>query len=140
MDSLFVKLKSVNDKTMLEGSARENKPFNIDYFPPIGDGNGYTSLELVMFALGSCLSTTLITLLRYRMKKTVKSIDTEMTGCAGDEHPKKLDVINISFLIKAEDLTEAEVNKALKASEEGICPVWAMLKGNVTINVDFEIA
>ncbi len=35
----------VNDKIKFSGTAGENPPVAIDYTPPIGDGEGYTSLS-----------------------------------------------------------------------------------------------
>ncbi len=72
MNTLEVKLKTVGDKVMFRAEARENPPITVDYFPPVGTEQGYTSLELLMASFGSCLGTSLLTLLRFRMKKTVE--------------------------------------------------------------------
>lgn len=69
MDTLNVKLQTIDEKAMFSATARENPEITIDYFPPVGTGKGYTSLELLMASFGSCVSTTLLSLLRYRMKK-----------------------------------------------------------------------
>ena len=44
MDALTVKLQTIDEKTMFSATARENPEIIIDYFPPIGTGNGYTSI------------------------------------------------------------------------------------------------
>lgn len=31
------------------------------------------------------------------------------------------------------------MRKAIALSEQSLCPVWAMLKGNVTITTEFDI-
>jgi len=38
-----------------------------------------------------------------------------------------------------DDAGDEDVQKAIHLSEESVCPVWAMLKGNVEIQVDFRI-
>lgn len=48
MSDLSVKLQLIDDKAMLSATARENPAIVMDYFPPIGTGKGYTSLELLM--------------------------------------------------------------------------------------------
>ena len=138
-NTLTVRLQTIDDKVMFDATARENPAVTVDYFPPVGTGNGYTSLELLMIAFGSCVSTTLLTLLRYRMKKNVASLSAEVNGTLRDEHPKALKDITLLLKIKAEDLTEAEVQAALKIAEDTMCPVWAMIKGNVRVEVKAEI-
>ena len=139
MLDLSVKLQTIDDKAMFSASARENPAVVIDYFPPVGTGKGYTSLELLMISFGSCVSTVLMTLLRYKMQKTVSGVSAEVDGTVREEHPKALDHIQLRLKIQAKDLTDAEVKEALKIAEDTMCPVWAMLKGNVAINTETEI-
>jgi len=95
----------------------------------------YTSLELFMISFGSCVCTTIVGLLRYRMKKQVDAISADVSGTVSDEHPKALQHIILSLKIKAHDLSENEVREALQTAENAMCPVWAMIKGNVTVDV-----
>ena len=140
MDTLTVKLLSLDDKAMFGVTARENPQIVIDYFPPVGTGQGYTSLELLMASFGSCVSTTLLTLLRHRMQKSVDGIDVNVVGEVRDNHPKALERMNVTLDIKAKDLTEPEVKQALEVAEDAVCPVWAMLKGNVEIDIEIKIS
>lgn len=139
MDKLKVKLQSVDDKVMFSATARENPPVIVDYFPPVGTGGGYTSLELVMAGFGSCVATTLLTVLRYRMQKKVAGIDVEMDGLIREEHPKSLKNMKVMLSIKSTDVNETEINDSLKVAEEMLCPVWAMIKGNVDVDIEFVI-
>ena len=139
MDILTVKLQSLDDKAMFGATARDNPQIVVDYFPPVGTGQGYTSLELLMASFGSCVSTTLLTLLRHRMQKTVEGITTHVLGEVRDNHPKALARMNVTLEIKAKDLSEPEVRQALKVAEDTVCPVWAMLKGNVEIDISIKI-
>lgn len=139
MDALKVNLQTIDDKVMFSAAARENPQITIDFFPPIGTAKGYTSLELLMASFGSCLGTSLLTLLRYKMEKTVEGLSIEMDGRVREEHPKALTHIVMVLKFKAKDLSEAEVLKAVKVSEEKICPVWSMLKGSVAVDIKTEI-
>lgn len=139
METLTVKLETINDKVRFNASSRDNPELVIDYFPPIGDGKGYTSLELLLASFGSCVGSTLVTLLRYRLKKSVSGILIEAKGTAREEHPKSLERILLSLKIKAADLEEKEVREMLRVLEDSICPVWAMIKGNVIVDVEIGI-
>jgi len=140
MSDLMVKLQSIDDKAMYSATARENPAIVIDYFPPVGTGKGYTSLELLMASFASCVSTTLLSVLRYKKKKIVSDISTEVEGTVREVHPKALEHILLRLKIKAKDLTETEVRETLIVLEEKLCPVWAMIKGNVTVSVEVEIS
>lgn len=136
MGELNVKLHTVDQQVMFEASARADSPVVIDYFPPLGTGQGYTSLELLMASFGSCLGTALLTLLRHRMGKTVRGMSIEVEGRQREEHPMKLERMNVTLTIDADDLTEEEVRKMIAISEEQVCPVWAMLRGNVEVMIN----
>jgi len=139
MSDLMVKLQSIDDKAMYSAMARENPAIVIDYFPPVGTGKGYTSLELLMASFASCVSTTLLSVLRYKKKKVVNDISAEVEGTVREVHPKALEHILLRLKIKAKDLTETEVRETLIVLEEKLCPVWAMMKGNVSVSVEVEI-
>ena len=138
-NTLTVKLQTIDDKMMFAAAARENPEVIIDYFPPAGTGKGYTSLEVLMISFGSCISSTVISLLRYRMKKTVSGVATVVNGTVREEHPKALDRIFVTMKISADDVSEAEVQTAVKLAEDTMCPVWSMIKGNVAVEIKTEI-
>lgn len=140
MDTLTVKMHTIDEKTMFSVTSRENPEIIIDYFPPIGTGNGYTSLELFMISFGSCVSTTLLSLLRYRMRKKVDGVVVEVQGTVREEHPRALKHILLTLTLKSKELSEAEALEALKAAEDKMCPVWSMIKGNVDVDVKIEIS
>jgi uncharacterized OsmC-like protein len=45
----------------------------------------------------------------------------------------------MEMYIRSENLTEEEVDKVVGLSEATYCPVWSMLKGNVTVEVRYNI-
>jgi len=93
-----------------------------------------------MISFGSCVSSTLLSLLRYRMKKQVDGVDVEVQGKVREEHPKALKHILLSLTFKSAELTKDEALEALKAAEEKMCPVWSMIKGNVEVEVEIQIS
>jgi putative redox protein len=139
MDTLTVKLQTIDEKTMFSATARENPEIIVDYFPPIGSGKGYTSLELFMVSFGSCISSTLLSLLRYRMKKKVEGVTVNVEGTVREEHPRALRHILLNLTFKSKELTKEEALEVLKLAEDKMCPVWSMIKGNVEVDVNIEI-
>lgn len=128
----------INEKLHFEGNVEGNKPVSIDYTPPLGDNLGYTSLELLLLSLSSCVGSSVLTFLR-KMKKSISGFQIMSKGIRREEHPTCFSKIYLTIEIKSEDTTPGDVEKVLKLSEETYCPVWAMLKGNVEIEVNHTI-
>ena len=129
---LKANLVLVNNKVHFNGTVEGNQPISIDYIPPIGDGLGYTSLELLLLSLSSCLGSAMLTFLR-RMQKNIEDFRIDAHGLRHVEHPTGFNTITLDIQIKSGNTTEAEVNKVISMAEETYCPVWAMIKGNVEV-------
>ena len=137
---LEVALTSIDDKVKFSAQSRSNPEVIIDYFPPFGTAEGYTSLELLLCSFSSCVSSTLAIILRGQMKRSVVSIHAKAKGYVKDEHPKALSKIELELSIVSPDTQEADVEKTLTVLENKLCPVWAMIKGNVEVETQFTIS
>jgi putative redox protein len=124
----------INDKLNFKGIVDGNNPISIDYTPPLGDNLGYTSLELLLLSLSSCIGSSVLTFLR-KMKKDIKGFEIKSRGIRKEDHPTCFKTIFVEIYIKSPDTSEDDLNKVIKLSEETYCPVWAMLKGNVEVNI-----
>jgi len=131
-------IKLINDKLNFIGTVGENVPVSIDYISPLGDNLGYTSLELLLLSLTSCMGSAILTFLR-KMSKTITSCEIHAKGLRNEEHPTGFKNIFVEINVKSSDVTENDMVKVIKLSEEKYCPVWSMLKGNVVIEVNFKI-
>lgn len=129
---LEASLLLVNDKLQFKGHVEGNNPIFLDYIPPLGDGNGYTSMELLLLSFSSCLGTALLTFLR-KMQKTIDGFRMEMEGVRNTDHPTGFKSITVKIFLTSPDIYEAEVNKIIKLAEDTYCPVWAMVRGNVEV-------
>ena len=129
---LSMTVELVNDKVRFSGSTRGLPPVSADYFPPLGDGQGYTGLELLLLSLAVCSGTAILPLLR-RMGKTVAGLKVSAAGKRRDRHPTSFERIDIEFLLASPDAVLADLQKAVAMAEGTICPVWAMLKGSCDI-------
>lgn len=135
---LEARLTLINNKLHFNGEVEGNQPISIDYIPPIGDGLGYTSLELLLLSLSSCLGSALLTFLR-RMQKNIGGFEIKAKGFRNTEHPIGFKTITLEILINSNNTAEAEVEKLIKMAEDTYCPVWAMVKGNVEVRTLVKI-
>lgn len=136
---LTASIKLVNKKLHFSGLVDGTEPVSIDYTPPLGDNLGYTSLELLLLSLSSCLGSAVLTFLR-KMNKTIIGCEIDAHGLRKQEHPTGLQDISVNINITSPDVTESDMLKVIKLSEDTYCPVWSMLKGNVTIKTQYSIS
>lgn len=129
----------LNEKLHFSGKVEGNNPIDIDYIPPLGDNLGYTSLELLLLSLSSCLGSSVLTFLR-RMNKCVKDFKIVSTGIRRQEPPAGFESIHLRMIINSSsDLQPQELDRLIKVSEDTYCPVWSMIKGNVSVSVSYDI-
>jgi len=128
----------VNEKLHFKGTVGENDPISIDYTPPLGDNLGYTSLELLLMSLSSCVGSSVLTFLR-KMRKTITGLEINATGIRREEHPTCFSKITLNINLTSSDTKDEDLEKVVKLSEDTYCPVWAMLKGNVEVEVRHSI-
>ncbi|NLD94881.1 MAG: OsmC family peroxiredoxin [Fibrobacter sp.] len=133
-EELQASLTLLNDRLHFNGSVENNDPVSIDYVPPFGDNLGYTSLELLLLSLGSCMGSSVLLLLR-RMKKDINGFSMNLKGIRRKEHPTGFKTIFVGIVITSTTVTDDDVAKVLKLSEDTYCPVWSMIKGTVEIEV-----
>lgn len=129
----------INDKLNFRGTVENNEPVSIDYTPPLGDNLGYTSLELLLLSLSSCIGSSVLTFLR-KMKKNIDGFEINSRGIRKEEHPTCFKTIFVEINLMSSDVSEEDLDKVIKLSEETYCPVWAMIKGNVVVNIKYNIS
>jgi len=128
-----------NDRVQFIGAIRDNSPIQFDYWPPLGDGRGNTPMEMLLMSLAVCSGTAVVALLR-KMRLTLTGFRVTARGDRREQHPTIFESIALEFEIVSPDADDSAVQRAIRMSEETICPVWAMLKGNVEITADYRIA
>jgi putative redox protein len=138
MSALEMTVALINDRMQFRGSTRDYPPITMDYIPPLGDGEGYMPMELLLMSLGACSGSSIAVLLR-RMDKTVSALSVRVSGVRREQHPTSFETIDLRFTLTSPDAGDEELRKAIALSEQSLCPVWAMLKGNVTITTGFDI-
>jgi len=135
---LEVVVHSTNQKLGYSGVAKSNPPIIMDYTPPLGDGQGYMPLELLLMSLAYCSGGTLSFLLK-KMGKNISGVTVHAKGERRDTSPTSFRKIFLEFELHSRDAGDADVLKAISIAEESVCAVWHMLKGNVEILTDYQI-
>lgn len=137
-EQVEVAISLTNQKVRFTGVARSNPAVTFDYNPPVGDGQGYTGLEMLLMSLAACSSTSIVYLLR-NMGRSISGFDVKAQGTRRNKHPMSFETISLAFTLHSPDAAEADLQKAIRLSEESYCPVWAMVKNNVQIATEFTI-
>lgn len=129
-----------NHKVQFTGVSRSNpdSPITFDFKPPIGDGQGYTGLELLLMSFAGCSATTIVYLLR-KMGKNISGLSVNANGIRRDQPPIKFQKIILEFILNSKDTEDADIQKAIQLAEESVCPVWQMVKNNVEVITEYKI-
>ena len=135
-----VSVQLINQKVKFTGisSANPDRPVNFDYKPPIGDGEGYNGLELLLMSLSGCSATAIVYLLR-KMGKTISGLEVNAKGIRREEPPIKFEKIFLEFILNSKDTKDADIQKAIQLAEQSVCPVWQMIKNNVEVVAGYKI-
>jgi len=135
---LNTSIRLINNKLNFEGIVEGNQPVSIDYTPPLGDNLGYTSLELMLLSMSSCVGSAILTFLR-KMHKNISGFEIHSKGIRNTEHPTCFKTIYLEIELVSDNVSDDDLNKVLQLAEETYCPVWAMLKGNVEMDVKYRV-
>ena len=135
-----VTVQLMNQKVQFKGVSKSNpdRPIAFDYKAPIGDGQGYNGLELLLMSLSGCSGTSVVYLLR-KMGKDIAGFTVHAKGLRRTEPPIKFEKIFLEFIVQSKNTKDADVQKAIKLSEESVCPVWQMVKNNVEVAAEYKI-
>ena len=135
-----VTVQLTNQKVQFTGVSKSNpdRPVAFDYKPPLGDGQGYNGLELLLMSLSGCSATTVVYLLR-KMGKNVSGLKVNAKGVRRAQPPIKFEKIFLEFILASKDANDGDMQKAIRLAEESVCPVWQMVKNNVEVVVEHKI-
>lgn len=127
-----IKLELTNQKVKFIGISDTNQdtPITIDYLPPVGDGEGFLGLELLVMSFAGCVSTAIVAILR-KMGKSIAGYKMSITGNK-NENPLFLKSIYFGINVESTDITYEDLQMVLKKAEE-ISPVWIAIKNNVEV-------
>ena len=130
-----------NQKVQFTGVSKANpdKPIAFDYKPPLGDGQGYNGLELLLMSFAGCSGTANALLLR-KMGKSISGLKVKANGLRREQPPIKFEKIFLEFHVTSQDAKDTDMQRAIQLAEQSVCPVWQMLKNNVDVTTEYKIS
>lgn len=121
------------------GFAVDGGGMRIDGAPPVGHGAGEAPLDLFLRSFLGCMAVTLASLLRDRVRCDLRDLHATAHGPLRAEHPRAFQSIALHFDITSPDAREDAVARAVASAEQRVCPISAMIRGNVPVTVTFAL-
>lgn len=131
------KIQLVDEKLRFEGNCPERPEVaavSIDAAEPIGTGAGYSPVDLLLMGLTSCVTMSLVGLLR-RKGKTITTAAAATQGFMRTQPQRALARAELDIRLTAEGVEEEEILDTLKAQKVATSAVWARLSGSMDIHV-----
>lgn len=138
-ETMNMAIRLVDDRVKFVTELEGQPSITLDAHEPSGHGGGYTPLDLFLASISSCLGMAMGGMVRGRLRRTITAMEIRTEGTLLEEHPKAFRTIRMHLILTSPDATDAEVARALDSAEKKVCPVWAMVKGNVEVASTFEI-
>ena len=93
-------------------------------------------MELVLAALGSCSTVTVVEFLE-KMRQPVTSLEVEVSGERADSPPKVYTRIHLLYVVGG-DVDQRRVERAIELTEAKYCSVYTMLNKTADITHTIE--
>jgi len=103
----------------------------------IGKEN-FSPMELLLISLAGCTAIDIVEILT-KMRKNVKEIKVYVEGERNEEYPRYWKKAKIKYEIISDDVTNSDVEKAIKLSMDIYCSVAATISGKTEITYNYEI-
>ena len=138
MGQVEVQVSLVNEKVQFKGVSMSNpqNPITFDYLPPVGDGQGFLGLDLLVLSFAGCVSTAMVFLLR-KMGKTISGFKMNVKGIKR-ANPLSLEKICLEVVLESDNTGDSEIKSVIEQAEK-LSPVWLALKNNVEVDVKYKI-
>jgi len=111
----------------------------VDASPDIGGRNlGARPMELVLMGTGSCSAIDVVHILR-KARQAVTGCVVELEADRAAEDPKVFTRIKFHYVVSGKGLAAAQVERAIRLSEEKYCSATAMLAKTAKVEWDYEL-
>lgn len=104
----------------------------MDY--PAEAGRNPTPLETLLASLAACAANTLNLVLCRKLGAQVHGLEVEARAERRSEHPTILTDIELVYHLAGEQLDPQLIDRAIRITEDQLCPVLAMLRPGTNIS------
>ena len=99
---------------------------------------GARPMELLLMGLAGCTAIDVVSILTKKRAK-LADLSIEVEAQQTTDYPKVFSEIKLRYILKGDNLRKADVESALKLSEDRYCSAMAILRKTATIVSDYEI-
>lgn len=111
----------------------------VDASPDVGGRDlGPRPMELVLMGTGACSAIDVVHILR-KARQAVRGCVVELDSDRAAEDPKVFTRIHFHFVVTGSGLAPAQVERAIRLSQEKYCSATAMMAKTAEVTSDFEI-
>jgi putative redox protein len=136
--TMKARVKWIEGATML-GESGSGHAVIMDGPPEYGGRNlGVRPMEMLLIGMGGCTEFDVMLILR-KARQAVTDCVVELTAERAETDPKVFTRIHAHFILTGRDLSEKQVERAIRLSAEKFCSASIMLGSTAQITHDFEI-
>jgi len=136
--TMKARVKWIEGATML-GESGSGHAVIMDGPPEYGGRNlGVRPMEMLLIGMGGCTEFDVMLILR-KARQAVTDCVVELTAERAETDPKVFTRIHAHFILTGRDLSEKQVERAIRLSAEKFCSASIMLGATAQITHDFEI-
>jgi putative redox protein len=103
-----------------------------------GHGAGASPKEFLLFAIGGCTSSDVISILN-KKRAAIKHYELFVRATEREEHPKIFTEIHIEYVFYGDNLNPDDIKKAIDLSVTKYCSVSAMIQPTVKLTHSYRI-
>lgn len=103
-----------------------------------GKGRGFRPPALLMHSIASCMGIHTYEALRH-VGKDVEELEVETDGERREEHPRIFTKILLNFRMKGRDLSDQDVQQALRTALTKTCSVAVMVNMVAPITCEYHV-
>lgn len=103
-----------------------------------GSDAGIRPKELLLLALGGCTASDVIAILQ-KKRVPIDGLEIHLKAEQVEEHPQVFTTIHVEYVVRGDNISAGDVERAIELSETKYCSVNAMLSKAVTITRSFRI-
>jgi len=132
------RVKWIEGAAML-GEADSGHAVVMDGPPDYGGRNlGVRPMEMLLIGMGGCTEFDVLLILR-KARQEVTECVVELTAERAETDPKVFTRIHVHFVVSGKELSDKQVERAIRLSAEKFCSASIMLGATAQITHDFEI-
>jgi putative redox protein len=103
-----------------------------------GRNLGVRPMELLLIGMGGCTSFDVVTILK-KARQPITDCVAEIEAERAESIPKIFTKIHVHFIVTGNNLSTAQVERAIKLSAEKYCSATVIMEKTAIVTHDFEI-